>query len=58
MFKYAQVDENFIVHSVCILSGEIVDDNSIPIDMYDESLVGKKYNSHTGEFEEVSNAAD
>lgn len=58
MFKYAQVDENYVVHSVCILSGEITDPYAIPIDTYDESLVGKKYNSHTQQFEEVGNAAN
>lgn len=56
MFKYAQIGEDGVVHSVCSLSGEVDDSNAIRIDAYDETLVGKRYNRETNQFEDVTNA--
>lgn len=53
MFKYAQIGEDGVVHSVCSLSGEVGDSNAIRIDVYDEALVGKRYNKDTNQFEDV-----
>lgn len=54
MPKYcAQLNENGIVHTVCLLSEEIISANIIPLDNYDISVLGRKYNVVTGEFEEV-----
>ena len=51
MHYYAQVDGNDIVYSVSCLSGEVDQADMIPIDSYDQSLLGKIYNRDTGEFE-------
>lgn len=51
MFNYAQLSDLGFVIGVSSLSSEVVDDRLIPIDFIDESLLGKKYNRETGEFE-------
>jgi len=43
---YAQIDENGIVYAITQASGKMIE-----IEGLDESLLGKKYNSETGEFE-------
>jgi hypothetical protein len=53
MYNYAQLNGEGICYAVSMLSGEVVADNMIAIDEYDESLLGKRYNRETGEFEEV-----
>lgn len=51
MFNYAQIDENDVVICVSSLSGEVISDNMIKLDLYDLSLIGSHYNRETGEFE-------
>lgn len=48
---YTQLDENSIVIGVSNLSNEVIQDNMIEIEEFDETLLGKKYNN--GIFEEV-----
>ena len=50
MFNYAQLDENGVVVCISSLSGEVISDHMISIELYDESLLGKLYNRETGEF--------
>ena len=52
-YFYAQLDDDNIVVGVSQLSGKVSASNMIKIDDYDISLLGKRYNSDTGEFEEV-----
>lgn len=51
MFNYAQLDKEDVVIGVSSLSGEVSSDHMVKIDYYDESLLGKRYNRETGEFE-------
>ena len=51
MFNYAQLDENDVVLCVSSLSGEVISDCMIKLDLYDLSLIGSHYNRETGEFE-------
>lgn len=51
MFNYAQLDENDVVICVSFLSGEVISDRMIKLDLYDLSLIGSHYNRETGEFE-------
>lgn len=51
MYLYAQIDENNICVSVSQLSGKIINKSMIPLDEYDTSILGKKYNN--GNWEEV-----
>ena len=51
MPSYAQLNSDDIVHTVCHLSGEIVSPSVIEVPSLDESLIGKRYNRDTGEFE-------
>lgn len=46
---YAQIDENGIVYAVTQAAGKMIEVESL-----DESLLGKKYNEETGQFEEPS----
>jgi hypothetical protein len=52
-FYYAQLSVNDIVVGVSMLAGEVVADHMIRIAEYDVSLIGKRYNRDTGEFEAV-----
>lgn len=42
-YIYAELDENNICKAVSDLSGEVIADNMIPLETYDESLLGKRY---------------
>lgn len=42
-YIYAEIDENNICCAVSELSGEIDKPTMIPLEVYDESLLGKKY---------------
>lgn len=50
-YIYAEIDENNICKAVSDLSGEVIADTMIPLDSYDISLLGKRYNN--GEWLEV-----
>ena len=50
-YIYAELDENNICKAVSNLSGEVIADTMIPLDSYDISLLGKRYNN--GEWLEV-----
>lgn len=55
MFIYAELNENNICKAVSELSGEVVKDTMIRIDLYDETLLGKIYdNGNWIEVEETS----
>ena len=59
MFNYAQLDDEYIVTGVSSLSGEPEGGSSlIKIDKYDTTLLGKKYNRDTQQFEEVADATN
>lgn len=45
---YAQIDQNGIVYAVTQAAGKMVEVQSM-----DNSLLGKKYNAETGQFEDV-----
>jgi len=45
---YAQVDENGIVYAVTQAAGKMIE-----IESLDTSLLGKRYNAETGQFEDV-----
>lgn len=51
MYVYAQIDENSICVGISELSGKIINKTMIPINEYDMSILGKKYNK--GVWEEV-----
>lgn len=51
---YAQLNENDICIGVSQLGGEVDEVCLVAIESYDETLLGKRYNVETGEFEEVS----
>lgn len=51
MFYYAQINEENICHAVSDLSGEVIANNMIPLESYDISLLGKRYEN--GEWIEV-----
>ena len=54
MYKYyAQLNENMIAHTVCQLSGTIEGEYFIEINSIDESILGKRYNAETQEWELV-----
>ena len=50
-YYYAQIDENNICIAVSDLSGKVTADNMLRLEIYDTSLLGKKYNN--GVWEEV-----
>lgn len=50
-FIYAELDENNICKAVSDLSGEVIADNMIPLETYDTTLLGKRYED--GEWVEV-----
>ena len=50
-YIYAELDENNICKAVSNLSGGVIADTMIPLDSYDISLLGKRYNN--GEWLEV-----
>lgn len=51
MMFYAQLDENEICVGISELSSEVYLDNMIRIDKFDISIIGKKYNKISREFE-------
>ena len=50
-YIYAELDENNICKAVSELSGEVIKDTMIPLETYDTSLLGKRYDN--GEWVEV-----
>ena len=50
-YYYAQIDENNICIAVSDLTGKVTADNMLRLEIYDTSLLGKKYNN--GVWEEV-----
>ena len=40
---YAQIDENNICFAVSSLNGEVIADNLIPLEVFDTSVLGKKW---------------
>jgi hypothetical protein len=54
MFYYAYINESGIVEMVLSLPSEITSPSYILIDTNDQTLVGKWYNSETGDFEEIT----
>lgn len=59
MFNYAQLDQDSITIGVSSLSGALEDSSTlIKIDRYDTTLLGKKYNRDTQQFEEVADATN
>lgn len=54
MFYYAYINESGIVEMVLSLPSEITNPSYILIDTNDQTLVGKWYNSETGDFEEIT----
>lgn len=42
-YIYAELDENHICKAVSELYGEVIKDTMIPLEIYDTSLLGKKY---------------
>ena len=55
---YAQIDEKGRVHTVCELAGIIESPNVIPIETWDESLLGKYYDPASKQFQDVTVTAD
>lgn len=53
MSYYAQINNDKVIYSVSELAGSVERSDMIQIDSYDQSLLGKKYNAETGEFEEL-----
>lgn len=51
MFIYAELNENNICKAVSELAGEVIKDTMIPLETYDTSLLGKRYED--GEWVEV-----
>ena len=54
MFFYAQLDNENIVIGISQLNEEINISNMVLIDSFDDTLLNKRYNAETGEFEEVT----
>lgn len=50
-YIYAELDENNICYAVSQLSGEVIANTMIPLETYDTSLLGKRYED--GEWVEV-----
>ena len=53
MFFYAQLNQESIVVAVTQTSDEIDNPLMIAMDSYDTSVLGKRYNADTGDFEDV-----
>lgn len=53
MLYYAQLNDDEIVVAVSQVTGEIEADNMIARETYDTSVIGKRYNRETQEFEDV-----
>ena len=51
MFIYAELNENNICKAVSELAGEVIKDTMIPLETYNTSLLGKRYED--GEWVEV-----
>ena len=51
MYDYITVDENMVVIGVSTLAGMVEADDMFLVDSADMSMLGKKYNRETGEFE-------
>lgn len=54
MVFYAQLDNENIVIGISQLNEEINISNMVLIDSFDDTLLSKRYNAETGEFEEVT----
>jgi len=54
LFFYAQLDNENIVIGISQLNEEINISNMVLIDSFDDTLLNKRYNAETGEFEEVT----
>ena len=54
MVFYAQLNNENIVIGISQLNEEINISNMVLIDSFDDTLLGKRYNAETGEFEEVT----
>lgn len=57
MFFYAQLNPESIVVAVTQTSGVLFAPDVIALDSYDASVLGKRYNRETGEFDDVEQAA-
>lgn len=53
MFFYAQLNQESIVVAVTQTSSEIDEENLVELESYDTSVLGKRYNPDTGDFEDV-----
>ena len=53
---YAQINDDSIVISVTQANGEIDNPSMIAMNSYDTSVLGKRYNADTGDFEDVEPA--
>lgn len=53
MFYYAQLNDDEIVVAVTQVTAEIEGVNMIALETYDTSVIGKRYNRDTQEFEDV-----
>ena len=51
---YAQLNNENIVIGISQLNEEINISNMVLIDSFDDTLLNKRYNAETGEFEEVT----
>ena len=62
MFLYAQLNDNGYCISVSDLSGEVIDEKMIPITEFDDSYLGRKYDttnkSWTDEYLRKNNTID
>ena len=54
MVFYAQLNNENIVIGISQLNEEINISNMVLIDSFDDTLLNKRYNAETGEFEEVT----
>jgi len=55
---YAQLDESNVCNGVSELAGKVDAPGMIEINSFDETLLGKRYNAKTKEFEEVKEPED
>lgn len=53
MYYYAYLDDRDIVTMIIALPSQITDNKYISIPSNDQTLIGKRYNRNTGEFEDV-----
>lgn len=55
---YAQLDNKNRVHTVCELSGKVEATNLVPIETWDESLLGSYYDPTTNTFQHIEVSVD